>query len=147
MPVTNTQGSFSTGRDARIVIIAGSGRRVDLPNLTSWDAKQDATDVKVKRMDGLRLHGMLPDGWSGTFDNERSGPALDDLFAEQEVLWLDGGVIQNGTIYQYVLEPNGSTSTYEFSNVAFKMDNAGSYAADKSVAQKVSWSASRRRKV
>lgn len=148
MPITNPAGSFNTGRDATIVIIAGDGTRLDLPNLTNWDCKQESTEVMVKpQATGLRLHGYLPDGWTGSFDNERNGPELDNLFARQELAWRAGGIIQNGTIFQYVAEPDGSTSTYQFINVAFKLDNAGAYAADKTVAQKVSWAATQRRAV
>ena len=145
MPVTNQTGGFNTGRDLTLVLIAGDGSQVDLTNITQWDTRQKATDVAVKRLDGLRLHGMLPDGWEGTFTIERLNGTLDDLFAAQEVQWLDGGIIQNATMYQYVIELDSSTSTYEFTNVAMKLDNAGDYSADKTVAQKVSWAATRRR--
>lgn len=148
MPVINAAGSFNTGRDAHIIIRTGSGRELNLPNLTNWDCKQESTMVSVKpQATGLRLHGNLPDGWTGSFDNERDGPELDDLFAQNESDWLDSGVIQNGTMFQYVAEPDGSRSTYQFDNVAYKLDNAGAYAADKTVAQKVSFAATRRRRV
>lgn len=147
MPVTNQTGSFSTGRDLTLVIVSGSGLTVDLTNITQWDARQKATDAQVKRLDGLRLHGMLPDGWEGSFTVERFNSALDDLFAAQEVLWLNVGIIQNATMFQYVLEADRSESRYQFENVAMKLDNAGDFTADKSVAQKVSWAATRRRRV
>ena len=152
MPIVNAAGGFNTGRDATIVILMprllGGVQRVDLPNLTNFDCKQESTMLKVKpQATGLTLHANLPDGWTGSFDNERYGPALDDAFADQENAWLDGGVVLNGTMFTYLREPDGSTSTYQFSNVAYKLDNAGSYSSDKTVAQKVSFMATRRQRV
>lgn len=147
MPVTNTGvGVFSVGRDCTLVLVGPFGR-VDLPNVLSFDAKPQFADVKSDLLDGRQLRGKLPKGWNGTITLDRAGPGLDDLTALVELGWFTTGTITNGTLYQYVAEPDGSTSTYQFDNVAFNLSDTGSWTGDAAVKQTITFEANRRRKV
>jgi len=50
-------------------------------------------------------------------------------------------------MYQYVSESDGSTSTYQYDGVVFRLASAGSWKGDHSVRQKLEFFASRRRRV
>ena len=50
-------------------------------------------------------------------------------------------------MYQYVTETDGSTSTYQYDNVAFRLSNAGIWKGDSSVRQKLEFFAVRRRRI
>ena len=50
-------------------------------------------------------------------------------------------------MYQYVSETDGSTSTYQYDNVTFKLASAGLWKGDASVKQKLEYFATRRRRV
>jgi hypothetical protein len=52
-----------------------------------------------------------------------------------------------GTLYQYVTETDGSTSTYQYDSVVFKLTNAGHRKGDASVKQKLEFFASRRKRI
>jgi hypothetical protein len=52
-----------------------------------------------------------------------------------------------GTVYQYVTEVDGSTSTYQYSGVVFKLVNAGSWKGDASVKQKLEFFATKRQRI
>jgi hypothetical protein len=145
MPIQNTQGSFSTGRDVTLVVMGPNGR-LDLANVTNFNAKQQTTNILVNRLDGVKLNAELPTGWTGAFTVERGNSGVDDFFAQAESSWIDGGIYQVSTIYQYITETSG-TSTYQFDNVALKLDDAGDWAGDKSTKQTVSFTANRRRKI
>jgi len=144
MPIVNTQGSFNVGRDCTVVLIGPFGR-VQLDNVTGFNAHQLTAPIKVDRLDGVQLDAELPKGWAGTINLERASNALDTLFAQAEQAWINGGNYQLSTIYQYVTETNGSTTTFAYDNVAMKLADAGNYRSDATVPQVLDWTANRRR--
>ena len=146
MAITQGSGSFSVGRDCSVVLMGPFGR-VDIPNVMGFDCKQETAAIKVDRLDGVQMNAELPKGWTGSFDVERGGSSVDDLFSNIEAAWYLSGSIINSTIYQYIQEPNGSTSTYQFDNCSLKLDDSGAGKGDASVKQKISFMANRRRRV
>ena len=146
MPINNAAGSFNVGRDCTLVLMGPFGR-VDLPNVTGFEAKQESASVKVDRLDGVQLSAELPKGWTGSFDLERGSSVVDDLFAQIENGWFTTGAYANSTIYQYISETDGSTSTYQFIDASLKFSDAGSWKGDASVKQKVDFMAGRRQRV
>lgn len=143
MPVINSTARASTGRDVSLVLISAFGR-VDMPNITGFKSKQETANLKSDRLDGVQLRAELPKGWSGSFDMERGSNALDKVVAQSEAAWFATGTYTTGLLYQYIMEADGSTSTYMFDNVSFKLDDAGEYAGDKFVKQTVSFEAGQR---
>jgi hypothetical protein len=118
--------------------------RVDLAHVTGFEARQVTQAVRVDRLDGVQLGAELPKGWSGMFTLDRGSPAADDFIAAIEQAYFAGQTISGGTLYQYVNEPDGSTSTYQFAGVVFKLTSAGAYKGDAPVAQRLDFFASSR---
>lgn len=140
---TNT---FSVGRDCQLVVVGPFGR-VDLRHVTGFDSRQLTAPVRVDRIDGTHLAAELPKGWEGSFELERGNSAVDDFIARSEQLFNNGGAIPSGTLYQYVAEPDGSTSTYQYDGVVFKLAQAGNWRGDQSVKQRLEFFAATRRRV
>ena len=138
--------TFSTGRDTQLVIIGPTGR-VDLSHVTGFDSKQLTHPIRVDRLDGVHMAAELPKGWDGAFELERGNSAVDDFIAAMEQAWFAGGQLPAATLYQYVTEPNGSVSTYQYSGVVFRFSHAGSWRGDSSVKQKLEFYASRRQRI
>jgi hypothetical protein len=69
---------------------------------------------------------------------------VDDFIAQIESAYLAGQTVAAGTLYQYVNEPDGSTSTYQFNGVVFKLASAGAYSGTAPVTQKLDFYASGR---
>ena len=147
MPVQNTQGNFSVGRDCTLVLIDSVLGTVQLDNVTGFQSAQVTAMVKSDRLDGVQLQGEIPKGWTGSFQLDRGSSAIDDLFASREALWYDQGQLTAAQVFQYVKEADGSRSTYQFDNVALKLDDAGTFAGDQTVKQRISMTANRRKKV
>ena len=64
----------------------------------------------------------LPKGWEGSFEVERGNSAVDDFIAAAENQFYAGnGRVPTGTLYQYVTETDGITSTYQYDSVVFKL--------------------------
>src|SRR5579875_2202722 len=132
MPVSN----FSIGRDCQLVVIGPFGR-VDLTHVTGFESQQNTQAVRVDRLDGVQMGAELPKGWQGSFDLERGSSAADDFIAAVEQAYYGGGNVSTGTLYQYVSETDGSTSTYQYDGVVFKLASAGQWKGDQSVKQKL----------
>jgi hypothetical protein len=138
--------TFSVGSDCQIVVI-GSFGRVDLAHVTGFEARQITAALRVDRLDGVQLGAELPKGWSGSFLLDRGSSNADDFIVQMEQAYLVGQSIGAGTLYQYVNEPNGSTSTYQFNGVVFKLTSAGMYKGDAAVTQRLDFYASSRARV
>jgi hypothetical protein len=137
---------FSVGRDTQLVVIGPTGR-VDLTHVTSFESVQITQSVRVDRLDGTRMGTELPKGWEGSFELDRGSSIVDDFIAATEQQYFNGGSLTSSTMYQYVTETDGSTSTYQYDNVTFRLTNAGVWKGDSSVKQKLEFFAVRRRRV
>ena len=86
--------------------------------------------IRINRMDGVHLAAELPKGWDGHFELDRGNAAADDFINALEQAWHVAGELQGSTLYQYVTEPDGSVSTYQFENAVFKLTSAGQWKGD-----------------
>ncbi len=145
--------SFSTGRDCQLVVIGPSGpngeagSRVDLTHVTSFESRQMTHPIRIDRLDGISIAAELPKGWEGQFEIERGSSAADDFIDGLEQAWHVSGLLEGGTLYQYISETDGSTSTYQFDGAVFKLASAGQWKGDASVRQRLEFFASRRMRV
>jgi hypothetical protein len=137
---------FSVGRDTQLVVIGPTGR-IDLTHVTSFESRQITQSVRVDRLDGTHMGTELPKGWEGSFELDRGSSTVDDFIAATEQQYFNGNSITSGTMYQYITETDGSTSTYQYDNVAFRLSNAGVWKGDSSVKQKLEFFAVRRRRI
>ena len=137
---------FSVGRDCQVVVLGAYGR-VDLTHVTGFESRQQTASVRVDRIDGMHIGAELPKGWEGTFELERGNSAVEDFIAQLEADYFAGNNPAAGTLYQYVAESDGSTSTYQFSNVVFRLASAGLWRGDASVKQRLEFFASTRVRV
>ncbi len=138
--------AFSVGRDCQLVVIGPAGR-VDLTHVTGFESRQVTHSLRVDRLDGSQIAAELPRGWEGTFEVERGSSSVDDFIAAAELQFYAGSSVPTGTLYQYVTESDGSTSTYQFDGVVFKLVSAGQWKGDASVKQKLEFFATRRKRI
>jgi hypothetical protein len=138
--------NFSVGRDTQLVVIGSSGR-IDLSHVTGFEARQLTQSVRVDRLDGKQMGAELPKGWEGSFDIERGNSAADDFISAAEQAYYAGSQPTLGTMYQYITETDGSTSTYQYDSVTFRLSSAGQWKGDASVKQKLDFFASRRLRI
>jgi hypothetical protein len=138
--------NFSVGRDTQLVVIGASGR-IDLSHVTGFEARQVTQSVRVDRLDGRQMGAELPKGWEGSFDIERGNSAADDFISATEQSYYNGSQPVLGTMYQYITEADGSTSTYQYDSVTFRLSSAGQWKGDSSVKQKLDFFASRRLRI
>lgn len=143
------EGDFNYGRHCRVVIqhpLAPNGR-LDLSIVTDFDAKASYQDLQSRGLDGVSRSAFLPDSWEISLGLDRATSAADDFAAALESAYYDSGSLPNGTVYQYVDELNGSESTYQYENVALRLEDAGTWKGDSTVQQRLMGRCSRRRRV
>ena len=104
------------------------------------------SDIKVNALDGVSRGAFIPMGWSGSFEVERGDEEADKFIASIESDYYDGKPIAAGTMYEYVTEPTGSVSTYQYDGVVFKMSDAGVRRKDQAVKLTLEWFASTRKR-
>lgn len=138
---------MSLGRDNSIVIMTQVGS-LDLGFVESFKSKAGFTKIKKKGMDGTIRVGSLPDeGWSGEISAERTNQRIDAFFAKLEADYASGVNMPIISIQQTVKEPAGGISQYLFDGVALEYDDAGEWKGSDTAKIKISFMASRRRKV
>jgi hypothetical protein len=138
--------AFSVGRDTQLVVMGPNGR-VDLEHVTAFESRQLTQSVRVSRLDGSQLGTELPKGWEGSFELERGNSVVEDFVAATEQTYFNGGSAGSNTMYQYISETDGSTSTYQYDGVTFKLVNAGTWKGESSVKQKLEFFGIRRRRI
>jgi hypothetical protein len=138
--------TFSVGRDTQLVVIGPSGQ-ITLNHVTAFDSRQITQSVRVNRLDGNQMGMELPKGWEGGFELERGDSVLEDFIASVEQGYFNGSMDTLGSMYQFVSEVDGSTSTYQYDSVVFHLSNAGQWRGDTAVKQKLEFFASRRTRI
>ena len=138
--------AFTLGRDCQLVVIGPQGR-VDLNHVTGFDSRQQTHSVRIDRLDGTQLAAELPKGWEGKFDIERGSSTVDDFIAATEQAYYTTGQLAVSTLYQYINEADGSTSTYQYEGAVFKLTAAGAWRGDAPVKQRLEFFAARRVRV
>jgi hypothetical protein len=139
MPVNG----FSVGKDVSLTVTTSSGP-LTMTGLNSFTAKPLFTDLKSKRLDGMTYFGEIPDGWTGSFKLDRLGPAVDTFFATAEAAYYAGQNIPAGTIQEVILEADGTTTTWQYTGVVLKLDDAGDWKGDARVEQTITFNATTR---
>ena len=64
-----------------------------------------------------------------------------------EATYHAGSAVAVGSLFQYINEPDGSTSTYQYDGAVFKLSQAGVWRGDQSVKQRLEFFASTRRRI
>jgi hypothetical protein len=138
--------SFSLGRDSQLVVITSTGQ-ITLSYVTGFESRQVTQSIRIDRLDGTQMAAELPKGWEGSFDLERGSSVVDDFIASTEASYYSGGQLPTSTLYQYVAEADGSTSTYQYYGAVFKLSSAGAWRGDATVKQKLEFYAATRTRV
>ena len=138
------QGQFSLGRDIGLTIVTPQLGRITLNTITSFKSKSDDNVQKLILINGITDHLRFFQGWSGSFDVERSSAILDQYFAALESDYFLGIPEAAASITETIQEVNGSVSQYRYPGVILSYADAGEFTGDKSVRQSMTFVSRRR---
>lgn len=139
MPAGN---GYSIGQDSSVVIIDSAGGRLDFSIVTDFDSKENSKTINVEPMSGPMLTDEIPRGWEGSFGLDRGSTKLDDYFATRAATFFATNRLPTAQLFHYLSEADGTTSTWLYSAVTFKLSEAGKWAGADQVKQKVAFMAS-----
>lgn len=137
---------FNVGRDCRVVLIY-NGSRVDLPTVTGFQSQQQTHQLTSSPLNDMPMFFDVPNGWRGQFDFQRDNDNADDLFASIESGFWSAGTMITGNIYQYVVETDGTTSTYEYVGATLRLSDAGNWRSENITTQRIEFTARIRNKI
>lgn len=137
---------FSVGKDVSTNINTPSGP-LNFGLVTSFESKPEYVKKKVKGIDGVTRHVNFPDGWVGSFECEREDSTLDDYVAAYEAGYYAGMDEGASSITESITEVAGNITQYIYIGVQLLLDDAGKWAGDSTVKQKVSFTAQQRIKL
>jgi hypothetical protein len=140
---TAPTSSFNVGNDVRLVYMGAYGR-VDFSYVTNFTAKPLTKKVTVSPLGNSPLMRYLPGGWSFTFQIERANLNADALQALKDLNFWNGGAIPLETLYQYITETDGTTSTWQYISCCSELNDAGSWQQEAAVKQTIEGFASQR---
>lgn len=138
---------FTTGRDVNLVIVTPQVGPISLNLITGFSAKQITTTESPNGLDGVIRHVRFYKGWQGSFNLTRRDSTLDDYFALCEAQYWDGVSESPASITETIQERAGGTSQWRYTGVLLSFDDAGDFRGDTTVAQAVSFIASKKLKV
>ena len=134
---------FTIGRSTSIIFL-WNGKRVDLPTVTSFESHQIVSGDTVSPLNAKPITFNIPNGWGGSFTVVRDDVSLDNLIDTSSKAFWSAGTITNGTLYQFIIEVDGTKTTFEYTGVSITLSSAGSFQNSSAVYQTVTFVASDR---
>ena len=135
--------SYSVGRDISYSVVTPSGV-LTLNGKTGYSVKPMNTEITHKGLSGLNVRGVIPDGWQIELQFDRTDANVDSYFAQLEADYFAGVNQQGGTIFENIVEKDGSITSFRYTDVILKYDNAGNWKGDSLIPISVTAMASRR---
>lgn len=144
MPVASQFGPLSIGRDISVHCVLPSGAQLQIDGITDFDRKPKQKKLESHGLDGIVRTATIPGTWTLSLGIDRNNHLLDDFFAAVEQAYFDGQTVNNVTISEIIVEPDGSVSTYRYEGVSLHFEDAGNWKSDSFVKMKIGGEASRR---
>lgn len=141
MPYDN----FSLGKDVTLNVNTPTGPLVLPVTTTGFESKPEYSTIKSKPLStGKNLEVAIPQGWRGTITLDRRDNTIDAFFGAQEAGFYAGQNVLTATITETIQEKNGTVSTWLYTKVSLKFDEAGKKEADQKITQTIGFFATER---
>lgn len=139
--------AYNVGSDTTLTIVS-NGQVLFSSILTEFEARQRATRLVSRAIDGVNRFRDVEEGWEGTLGFDRADSLLDDYFAAKEQARYAGIRPPIVFITETTTDANtGKPAKYRYVGVTLRMDSAGRRQGDSKVDIRLSWAASMREKV
>lgn len=137
---------YSVGRDVTLTVVTSAGV-LPILAISGFTSKPEIIEERFKLLDGRTRRLRYPDAWTGSFTLERTSSVIDDYFADFEANYYAGLSEIPSSITQSITESSGAISQYRYTGVLLTLDDAGDWAGDKRVTQRLRFTSERRLKI
>lgn len=139
MPVNG----FNIGVDYSLMFYDGtSGSLLDMGDIQNVAITELKHDLKNMPYNRPPKYGYVPDGFRIEFTITRTGSAIEDFMVQADANFNNGLVQKPGFLNQTIINPDGSVSRYQYTDMVLFMPDHGNIARDKEVTLKVEGHAS-----
>jgi hypothetical protein len=137
--------SFNTGRDGyQLTIISATLGKITFNGITSFETKPTVVKLKSVALDGRIRHRTIPDGHTGTIELDRQDASFDTYFAGVEANFFAGLPPDAIFITHTIQELDGSTSQWQYTDIALTPEDAGTWKGQDKVTEKMTFEAGRK---
>lgn len=137
---------ISVGKDVTITLNNNSGF-ITTCRIKMFSSKQKTSDRETASLDGINRHVVIPMGWEGDIEMERTSNVIDDYIVGIEDSYYSGQNIPTITITETITEASGAVSQYQYQGVVLRYQDAGNWKADEYITLKLNFSAQKREKL
>ena len=136
---------MNTGVDYSLMYYDGtSGTLIQLGDVQDVTINAMKHDIKSSPYNDDPRYGFVPDGFSIEFSITRTGSILEDLMVTFANNFSAGQVQKPGYLNQSIINPDGSVSRYQYTNMVIFLTDHGNISRDKTVTLKLTGRASRK---
>ena len=135
---------ISVGKDITIQIANTAVGSITINRVKMHSPKQKNKKLETIALDGLNRHLNIPIGWEGSFEMERTSPAIDSYFANLELGYYNGQTIPLSTITETITEANGLVTQFQYQGCQLALEGAGDWKGDELITQKIDFVATAR---
>ena len=137
---------FNIGKEASVVIVHPDFGPITFGLLTSFSAKPMNTRLTSTPITngGKSIHRVVPTGWEGSFEIDRSDGVVDAIFQLLEDNYYGGKSETYVLIAEVITNPDGSIDEYRFKNCVLVPSEHGTFKADEKVTQRFDFIATNR---
>ncbi len=134
---------INTGKDT-IVQLANTQGQIIINRVKNFTAQQKSKNLETMALDGVNRHINIPNGWSGSFEMERTSNVIDTFFSNLEANYLSGQQVLLTTITETITESDGTITIMQYLGGMLELASTGDWKGDEIVTQKVNFVAQSR---
>jgi hypothetical protein len=134
MPVNG----MNVGADYSLSYYDGtSGQLVNLGDVQDVTITSPKHDINSRPYNNVPRFGFVPDGFHIEFTITRTGSALENFILTQAQAFNNGQITQPGYLNETIINPDGSVSRFQYTNLVVWLNDHGNISRDKVVTLKL----------
>jgi len=123
---------------------ATAGALISFGDVQSVKIVAQKHDISSKPYNQPPRFGYIPDGYKIDFSITRNGSVLEDLMVKFENNFQNGVVQSPGYLNETIINPDGTTSRYQYTNFVIFLTDHGDISREKTVTLTLEGMASRK---
>ena len=120
---------------------ANTSSTLNLGDVQSVKETAQKHDISSRPYNAIPKFAIVPDGYSGSMTVVRTGSQMEKLQIQLSNNFNNGVAILPGYLTKIVTDPDGSVSKFQYTGVAFFMNDIGDVSREKTVTQTIEWKA------